>query len=145
MIGFSQTLGYAVQILACLDCKRPRQTDDLVLQLTVPRAYLRKIVNHLALEGLVMTQRGRKGGVMLSRPAESISLLQLVKAIEGSNWISPCLLSMDTCNALRYCPLKDFWSDIRKTLESRLRTTSLKEVISTRSGLGTSASEVDTA
>jgi len=140
MIGFSQTLGYAVQILACLDFKRPRLTEDLALQLTVPRAYLRKIVNLLAREGLVKTRRGRQGGVMLSRPADSISLLQLVKAVEGSNWITPCLLSMDTCEALRYCPLKGFWGDIRKTLESRLRSTSLEDVIGTRSNVGTSES-----
>jgi Rrf2 family protein len=135
MMGFSQTLSYAVQVLACLDVHRPRRVDEIGAVLTVPMPYLRKVVKRLAEEGFVHTRRGRSGGVVLSRPPETISLLQLVKAIEGKEWISPCLLSMETCVALRFCPLKDLWTDIKKTIEAKLRVTTIKEVIGTRSRL----------
>jgi Rrf2 family protein len=133
MMAFSQTLGYAVQVLACLDVRHPRKVDEIGAMLTVPKPYLRKVVKRMAEEGFVHTRRGRRGGVVLSRPPETISLLQLIKAVEGTEWIAPCLLSMETCAALRFCPLKGFWTDIKKRLETKLRVTSLKEVIGARS------------
>jgi len=133
MIGFSQTLGYAVQALACLDHQQARSIDEIARGLTVPKPYLRKVVKRLSEEGLIVTRRGRRGGVLLSRSAESITLLQVVKAVEGSNWITPCLLSMDTCTALRFCPLKDFWTDIKRTIEKQLRNASLNEVVGNKS------------
>jgi Rrf2 family protein len=49
----------------------------------VPGAYLAKALQGLSREGIVETAPGRRGGYRLARPAEAITLLDVVLAIEG--------------------------------------------------------------
>ena len=137
MLGFSKTVGYAVQALSCLDEHEPHLNKDLGAALTIPKAYLCKVINRLAHEGLVETKRGRKGGIVLSRAPEKITLLQVVKAVEGSDWMDPCMLGMDTCVALRFCPFSTFWEDLRNRVETALRTTTLADIIAQKNRTAT--------
>jgi Rrf2 family protein len=49
----------------------------------VPAPYLAKALQALSGAGIVESQSGRRGGYRLARPAEQISLLDVVEAIEG--------------------------------------------------------------
>jgi Rrf2 family protein len=49
----------------------------------IPVEYLRKILHRLAKARLIVSERGRRGGFLLSRPAEQISLLDITQAIDG--------------------------------------------------------------
>jgi Rrf2 family protein len=49
----------------------------------VPVEYLRKVLQRLSRARLVASERGRGGGFRLARPAERITLLNIVEAIEG--------------------------------------------------------------
>lgn len=128
MVGFSQTLGYAVQILTCLSATEPRLGRTLSLGAAVPAPYMSKLVNRLARAGLVETKRGRRGGILLSRHPAMITLLDIVQAVEGQHWIEPSLLSMDTCVVLGYSPLEKLWSEFVSRLEAGLREVTLAEL-----------------
>lgn len=95
----------------------------------VPKPYLAKIIHHLSCQGIVSTKRGPGGGLCLIRPAQEISILEIVKAIEGEQWFSNCMLGMDCCAASQYCPFADFWSEIHKKMETKLQETKLADVI----------------
>jgi Rrf2 family protein len=128
MIGFSQTLGYAVQILSCLSPTEARLGRNLSLGAAVPAPYMSKLVHRLGREGLVITKRGRKGGIILARSPEQITLLEIVQAIEGRHWVEPSLLSMDTCLVLKQVPLEDFWRNFVRQLEAKLKETTLADL-----------------
>jgi Rrf2 family iron-sulfur cluster assembly transcriptional regulator len=131
MISLSVTTGYAIKALTCLesgDCV-PRHISDIARCTGVPRAYLAKILNALAQQGLVQTKRGYSGGISLARPAEDISLLQIVEAVEGKEWIAECLLGMDDCGRHTDCPVHDAWARIREELAAELGATSLASVM----------------
>ncbi len=128
MIGFSQTLGYAVQILSCLSPSEARLGRSLSTGAAVPAPYMSKLVNRLARAGLVVTKRGRRGGIMLARHPAMISLLDVVQAVEGRHWIEPSLLSMDTCLVLKQVPLEDFWRSFVQQLEAKLKETTLADL-----------------
>ena len=131
MMCLSQTSGYAVRALSCLDpaALRPRLIRDVALEAGIPKPYLAKIINQLTARGLVIARRGYHGGVLLARPPEAVTLLEVVEAVEGPQWISPCILGMDDCDASRLCATHDLWMKIREQIEEKLRTTTLAEVI----------------
>jgi Rrf2 family protein len=136
MIGFSKTLGYAIEALSCLET--PKQGEEAINEgkiataTGIPKSYLAKIIHYLASRGIVSTKRGPSGGVSLTRSARHISLLEIVEAIEGEEWCSKCMLGMDDCSASQFCPCSDFWAEICEKIETKLRETSLAEVVEFR-------------
>lgn len=131
MLCLSQTTGYAIKALGCLSSSLDecRFIADMARCTGVPRPYLAKIINSLARQGLVIAKRGYKGGVILARSPAHISLLQIVEAVEGPNWLGPCLLALDDCTDNHTCPTHEFWVDIRERIRRKLQETSLAQVI----------------
>lgn len=131
MLSLSQTTGYAIKALACLpeSGAPPRQIADVARCTRIPRAYLAKIVNRLVRQGLVSARRGHRGGIALAQPAEHISLLDIVEAVEGPDWLGPCLLGLDECRNQQECPTHGFWMELCRQIRDKLGTTSLASVI----------------
>jgi Rrf2 family transcriptional regulator, iron-sulfur cluster assembly transcription factor len=134
MIALSQTTGYAIQALSCIHdpaCRRPSITAIASCS-SVPRPYLAKIVNALVRAGLVTSKRGVGGGIALARAPGKITLLQIVEAIEGPQWLGDCLLGMNDCASDEACPTHVFWTRIRAEITGELIRTTLADVISYR-------------
>ena len=134
MLSLSVTAGYAIKALMCLesgDCV-PRHISDIAGCTGVPRAYLAKILNALSQQGLVQTKRGYRGGISLAHNPQDISLLQIVEAVEGDQWLGGCLLGMETGDVLTICPTRDFWARIRREIIEELRKTTLASLIASR-------------
>jgi Rrf2 family transcriptional regulator, iron-sulfur cluster assembly transcription factor len=131
MMCLSQTTGYAVRALICLDKQRGRACliRDVATCASIPKPYLARIINDLTYKGLVTAKRGYRGGIALARPAGEISLLQIVEAIEGPDWIAPCLLGLNDCVAHDKCPTHIVWQRIAKELKDVMRRTRLADVM----------------
>lgn len=56
-------------------------TDDVAAATGAPRHFLVKVVRRLALAGMLITQPGVGGGVLLARPPDSISLMEVLVAL----------------------------------------------------------------
>jgi len=134
MLGLSHTTTYAIKALACLDhpnCAN-RHIRDIALCTGIPRSYLAKVFNALSRRGLIKAKRGYKGGISLARPASQITLLQIIEAIEGPDWISPCLLAGEKCPPGFRCPTKAFWDKFKRDLVRLLEKTTLERIIAVR-------------
>jgi Rrf2 family protein len=131
MICLSQTTGYAVRALVCLDEQGGRAclTRDIARCAGIPKPYLARIVNDLTHKELLTTKRGYRGGIALARPAGEISLLQVVEAIEGPDWIAPCLLGLNDCTTHTLCPVHGVWQRISKQIKAMLGRTTVADVM----------------
>ncbi|HEY0946973.1 MAG TPA: Rrf2 family transcriptional regulator [Opitutaceae bacterium] len=134
MIGLSQTTGYAMQALGCLqnpscECQSIAHIAECA---SVPRPYLAKIINALVRANLVRAKRGVGGGISLARPPAQISLLQIVEAVEGQRWLGECLLGMADCTGTGICPTGAFWTRVRKEIIGELNRATLADVIALR-------------
>ncbi len=112
MFPLSLTTGYAVLALNCMKTPGgdPVQVASVATATGLPGPFLAKIVNRLATQGLVKTRRGRKGGVVLARPADQITLVDIVRAVEGEDWDKGCFLGLRKCGVPEgYCPIHEFW------------------------------------
>ncbi len=136
MLSLSVTTGYAIKALMCLENGEcvPQHVSDIARCTGVPRAYLAKILSALSREGLVQTRRGYRGGISLARSAEDISLLQIVEAVEGDQWLGHCPLGNEGCDVFTFCPTHDFWERIRREITEELRRIDLAALTAAKRG-----------
>jgi Rrf2 family protein len=131
MLSLAKTTVYAVEAMSQLDQPggRPAGLRDIARRARIPYAYLAKRMPGLVAAGLVRSVRGKRGGILLARPPEEITLLQISEAVEARQWLGRCLLGLVTCSDERACPVHNFWKDARQQIESTLRYTTLADVI----------------
>jgi len=128
MLSLSQTTGYAIQALSCLNHERACQIKEVAALTGIAKPYLAKIVNLLTNQGLVATKRGYRGGILLTRPAREIALLEIVEAVQGDGWSRRCLLGMRNCDADNLCPTHDMWAEMKSRIRGFLEKITLAEV-----------------
>lgn len=127
----SQTTGYAIMALAYVESleRKPCHVRDVAAGTGIPQPYLARIISRLSHIGILAAKRGYRGGIAVNRSASDISLLEVVEAVEGKDWIGPCLLGTQKCATHFVCPTHDFWVEIQRQIADKLRTTTLADVI----------------
>ena len=72
----------------------------------IPEKFLAKIFQHLTRSGLIRSHRGARGGFSLARPANQISVKELLEAIQGPICFSKCLEELADCERKEVCKLR---------------------------------------
>ncbi|OAB54931.1 Rrf2 family transcriptional regulator [Phormidium willei BDU 130791] len=70
--------------------ERSFTTEELARDFGVSRHHLTKVVGRLAAAGVVATRRGGGGGLRLARPAEGVTLGEVVRLLEGRQALVEC-------------------------------------------------------
>ena len=115
--------------LAQLGPEKRAATGQIAQEKSIPPSFLAKIVSQLSVAGLLQTSRGARGGVSLAKPAENISLLDVVEAIDGPILLNDCVTNATTCSYDDDCPLKDVWCDAQKMLVDRLAKANFAQLV----------------
>ena len=124
---FSRACEYGIRAMLYLATQPkaggPVLVRDVAQDLKIPSPFLSKIVQTLAREGLINSQKGPGGGITLARPASEIRLIQVVEAIDDLEFTQACVLGLPDCGDSKPCPVHEQWGKIRerirKMLESR--------------------------
>lgn len=90
--------------------------------------YLSQIMNTLKTAGLVHSISGFHGGFRLSKPAKSITLIEVFHALEGSTAPVECVDQKGTCPLEPTCPTRDIWGEIKKSIDTVLGKTTLQDL-----------------
>src|SRR5271154_2897281 len=132
---FSTKAEYGVRVMVEL-ARRAGEADDCPVPLAeiaahdgLPLAYLEHLVARLRKAGLVDSRRGSRGGYMLARPAQEISMAEVVEALEGSIAPIECISQAPdgsiVCSRESHpdhtCPTKLLWTRVRFSIVSTLR------------------------
>lgn len=98
---------YAMRILMYCAANNDRlsRIPEIASAYSVSELFLFKILQPLVENGLVRTVRGRNGGVGLGRPAEQISLFDVVRVTEESFSMAECFDSDTDCPLVDSCAL----------------------------------------
>jgi Rrf2 family protein len=120
---------YAVRAMLFLAKLEPNQraaTSQIAAVQKIPPSFLAKIISQLSIAGLIHTSRGARGGVLLSKPASAISLLEVVEAIDGPISLNECTLSPNICEFSDDCPMHKIWCETQDELVKKLRKTTFR-------------------
>jgi Rrf2 family nitric oxide-sensitive transcriptional repressor len=100
-----KTAEYALRTVVCLahDSDQTESAQLLAEQTKVPRRYLHTVLQDLVRADLVRSRSGPGGGYALARPAEEITILDVVNAVAPLERIRHCPLGLPSHT--RLCPL----------------------------------------
>jgi Rrf2 family transcriptional regulator, nitric oxide-sensitive transcriptional repressor len=121
---------YALRALMRLagEPERAFTTEEIASEFGISRHHLTKVVGSLAAAGFVATQRGAGGGVRLARPAETISLGEIVRLLEARFPLVECFRADGgACRLTPCCKLRPRLAAAREAFLRELDDTSLAE------------------
>jgi Rrf2 family protein len=128
----SPTAEYALRaIVAIAQAKGEAVVTPTIAQITkVPAGYLPKVLQTLRRAELVDSKRGLGGGFTLARPADRITVLDVVEAVDPIKRIETCPLGIES-HGRSLCPLHKRLDEAIEWVKQSFRDTTIDELIST--------------
>jgi Rrf2 family nitric oxide-sensitive transcriptional repressor len=102
-------------------------TTEIAAEFRISRNHLAKVVRDLADGGFITTQRGVGGGFSLARPPQSITLGEVVRALEGEALVECFRDDGGSCVLTPRCRLKARLAAAREAFMRELDSTTLAE------------------
>ncbi|HTU24028.1 MAG TPA: Rrf2 family transcriptional regulator [Pirellulales bacterium] len=127
---FTQTVEYALRALVALAAQpdTPQTTRGLAKVTKVPAPYLSKVLQLLTRAELVLAHRGVRGGFSLGRPADEITILEAVTAVDPIQRIKTCPLGLKA-HGKHLCPLHKKMDAALAEVEAAFGSTTLADVL----------------
>lgn len=117
---------YAVKALLAIEkAKRPLSAQELTEKLSMPKAFLRGILQKLAAKDILASSKGISGGFVLAVPANQITLSSVIKAFQGKISFNECIFRKKACPDRRTCPLRRELTNIEDNVIERFEKISL--------------------
>jgi Rrf2 family transcriptional regulator, cysteine metabolism repressor len=110
----------------------PASLAGIAAEEDLPRAYLEQLVVSLRDVGLVVSTRGAHGGYELARAPETITMSEVLRALEGP--IAPMICASDdpehatTCDRSSRCTVNVLWVRVRDAITSTLDSMTLADL-----------------
>ena len=128
---YSKTAKYAVLALAEVarsGSEDPVPTKHIAEAASIPYPLLAKVVGRLRIARIIRATRGKAGGVVLARPADEVTILDVVIALDGPGIVSKCPLYLEPCDCEDPCSFHHLWKPAHDAVLAFLRTTTIQAV-----------------
>jgi Rrf2 family transcriptional regulator, cysteine metabolism repressor len=141
-IAFSTKGEYGVRLMVQLGRhvgRGPASLAEIAAEEDLPRAYLEQLVVSLREAGLVTSTRGAHGGYELARPPETISMAEVLRALEGP--IAPMMCASDdpehatVCDRSARCTVNILWVRVRDAVAGALDSMTLADLVPPRGSI----------
>jgi FeS assembly SUF system regulator len=133
MIRISRLTDYGIMLMTNMARQagpEVRTARDLSAEAHLPLPTVSKILKALSREGLLETHRGARGGFSLARPAAAISILEVIRALEGPVGITECSAHpAERCELELLCPVGRNWQIINRAVRSALEAITLADMV----------------
>ena len=87
----------------------------------IPEHFVGKILQTLTRAGLITSHRGVHGGYILAQTPESVTLLDVVEAVEGPTQLNVCVQPGLNCSRKPWCPAHFVWLEAQEAMTAVLR------------------------
>lgn len=130
MLRLSKLTDYAVVVLVRLSQHDAVTTSPTLAQATgVPEPTVAKVLKALGAAGLVVSQRGARGGYRLARPLSLIPVATVITAIDGPISLTACVDgATGGCEAQGSCPIRGRWDPVNDAIRTALTGITLDQM-----------------
>ncbi len=94
----------------------------------IPKHFLSKILQLLVKHKLLISMKGPTGGFNLNRPADQITLIEVIDAIDGLDVFNKCGIGFKQCNDDHPCPIHQDFKKVRNRVQNLFETKTLQEL-----------------
>lgn len=139
MLRLSKLTDYGTVVLAHMagQPEAVHTAADVAAATQVGVPTVSKLLKAFARAGLVTSFRGAHGGYSLARPADAITAIEIIDAIEGPVAITQCSLDHSNCGIESVCGVGHNWQRISLVIRDALKTVTLAQL--TRPAVGETA------
>jgi Rrf2 family protein len=113
-----------------------RQPEKKVVRLSeisenedIPEKFLAKIFQSYTRSGLVKSHRGARGGFSMAKPAEKITVKDIMESVQGPIYLTRCLNEAESCERKDTCSLRKIWMKAQDHLTNLLEKKTLADLI----------------
>lgn len=139
---FSRKAKYG--LIACIrlareEYARPLLIRDIAESEQLPQKFLETILLDLRYAGLLVSKKGRGGGYLLARPANQISMAEVIKAIDGPLIPFRCIAirsdkTCEECVSAATCSIRVAMEDVSRRLRQMLGDETLADLAAKANG-----------
>ena len=109
--------------------KGPTRLGEIAKRQDISVKYLEQLIIPLKRGNFIKSVLGPKGGHMLTRPPEEISVGQIVTALEGGTELTGCIGNPGECGRSGSCLTRCIWKDVSKAIYDKLQSINLSTVL----------------
>lgn len=131
MIRLSRLSDYGIVLMTFLadqPPESPHSARGIAQGTRLPLPVVSKILKSLAREGLLLSQRGPRGGYALARRPDSITVAEMITALEGPIGLTECTMHPGHCVQEDRCHVRQPWQQINHIVRSALAGVTLAEL-----------------
>jgi Rrf2 family protein len=135
---------YAVRAMLALadpDADPWLSVTRISVAMAIPERFLARVMRDLTGAGLVEARTGRNGGYRLARRAATISLLDVIAAVESVDPLRQCVLRGIPCGSSGRCAVHDTFTEARSALQARLDEASLADIVASEASTGRTSAQ----
>src|SRR6266853_2789076 len=128
---YSRSAEYAIRALVHIATLSPGEytmAQTIAAETNIPAHFLAKILQDLARDGFLKSNKGPRGGFRLSLAAADISMLRVVEAVDGAGRYDRCIGGAPECNDRAPCGMHDSWKALRSRIIEYLGGTSVADL-----------------
>lgn len=130
MLKINKLADYGLVVMGCLAQHQQALNAREVATLTrIAVPTVSKVLKALTKAGLLISSRGMQGGYSLARPAENISLTQMLEVLDGDLALTDCAKVLGTCAVERGCGIRHNWQAINNVFLRTLTRITLADML----------------
>ena len=130
----SNTCKYAIRAVIYLALyssdEKKAGIKEISSKLDIPTPFLGKILQLLAKHNTLNSSKGPHGGFSLKKPANDISIMEIIEIIDGTDSFEVCVIRTTRCSHDAPCSLHDKISPLRSKLKSIYMTETIADLAS---------------
>ncbi len=123
---FNKETEYALRSMVYIQAQnlkgRRPGVDEIARSTEAPRQFTAKILHRLVRSGFLLSSKGKGGGFIIDQEKPSVSIYEIVTAVEGQKIFSGCVFGLRNCSNESPCPLHNRYKSIRESLGELLST-----------------------
>jgi Rrf2 family protein len=128
---FSRQCEYALQAVLYMSAQpkaKYTNINEISERLRLPRPFLGKTLQLLVKGKVLSSLKGPNGGFRLEKGPREIALFHIVDAIDGTDFMTSCVLGFPECSSKNPCPMHSEWGHLRDGVYQTLANKTIADI-----------------
>ena len=130
MLRISKLADYSLMIMSEIarHSDQIHNARDLATRTHLALPTVSKILKALVRAGLLLSERGSKGGYKLQQAPQDIAITHIISSIDGNFGLTECSRHAGRCSLETYCALRNNWRRVNQAIKATLDNISLADM-----------------
>ncbi|UCD60376.1 MAG: Rrf2 family transcriptional regulator [Flavobacteriaceae bacterium] len=101
---------------------------DISEKISVPKAYMAKLLQGLAKREIISSTKGPKGGFYINPSNKNRTIMEIIEVIDGKKKMESCMMGLKDCNEHKPCPIHSIINPSRSKMIALLESKTINDL-----------------